>query len=358
MRRLRPRRRLSTLSPVRIAQITSVYIPVPPPTHGGTELIVSLLSEELVRRGHDLHLYASGDSRTAGTLHAVLDQATLDLPDMTLYIEKEFEARNAFELYRNAAGYDVAHAHWPVLAPYFASFTSTPTLITYHYIEQELHDYYRREIPNLRPVCVSRKQAELLGESSLPVVYNGLDMARIPFNQSPDDYLVLVARMTPSKGVAEAIRIAAAAGERLTIIGPVSRYLPWSRAFYDEQVAPHVDGDRVVHIAEAPNDRTLDIVSRAKAFLFPLQWDEPFGLAMVEAMACGTPVVAYARGAVPELVSDGASGLIVESEDEAARALAAAAALDRRAVRAHVEERFTYQRMTDDYEALYRQLAP
>ncbi len=341
---------------MRIAQITSIYIPVPPPTHGGTELVVNLLAEELVRRGHDLHLYASGDSRAAGALHAVVDQATLDRSDVTLYIEKELETRNAFELYRAADHYDVAHAHWPVLAPYFASFTSTPTLITYHYIEQELHDYYRREIPALFPVCVSRKQAELLGEPGLPVVHNGLDMNRIPFNRTPEDYLVLVARMTPSKGVVEAIRIARAAGERLVLIGPVSRYLPWSRAFYDEQVAPHVDGDRVMHISEAPNHRTLGIVSRAKAFLFPLQWDEPFGLAMVEAMACGTPVVAFERGSVPELIADGVSGLIIGSEEEAARALPVAASLDRRAVRSHAEERFTHQRMVDGYEALYREL--
>ncbi len=342
---------------MRIAQITSVYISVPPPTHGGTEMIVSLVTEELARRGHDMHLYASGDSRTAGTLHSVVEQATLDQPDMTLYIEKEMETRNAFELYRDGDEYDVIHAHWPVLAPYFASFTATPTLITYHYIEQSLHDYYRREIPGLHPVCVSRKQAELLGEPNLPVVYNGLDMARIPFNPAPEDYLVLVARMTPTKGIAEAIRIAKAAGERLVLIGPATRYLPWSRAFYEEQVQPHVDGDRVVHIPEAPNAQVLDIVSRAKAFLFPLQWDEPFGLAMVEAMACGTPVVAFERGSAPEIVADGVSGLIVGSEAEAIRALPKAASLDRRAVRAHAEERFTYQRMVDGYEALYRELA-
>ena len=166
---------------------------------------------------------------------------------------------------------------------------------------------------------------------------------------------MLVARMTPTKGVAEAIRIARAAGERLVLIGPVSRYLPWSRAFYEEEVLPHVDGDRVVHVEEAPNAEVLDIVSRAKAFLFPLQWDEPFGLAAAEAMACGTPVVTYARGAMPELVADGVSGNIVGSEAEAVAAIARASALDRRAVRSHVEGRFTVERMVDDYEALYRE---
>ena len=342
---------------MRIAQITSVYIPVPPPTHGGTELMVSHLTEELVRRGHDVRLHASGDSSTAAALRAVTERATLDQPDVTLYIEKELETRNAFEAYRSAGEVDVVHAHWPVLAQYFAPFTATPTLLTYHYVERHLHEYYRREMPDVRPVCVSRKQAELLGEPDLPVVYNGLDMSRIPFGEQPEDYLVLVARMTPTKGVAEAIRIARAAGERLVLIGPVSRYLPWSRAFYEEEVLPHVDGDRVRHIEEAPNAEVLEIVSRAKAFLFPLQWDEPFGLAAAEAMACGTPVVTYARGAMPELVADGVSGCLAASEAEAVEAVARAATLDRRAVRSHVEARFTVERMVDGYEALYRECA-
>ena len=340
---------------MRIAQITSVYIPVPPPTHGGTEMMVSLLTEELVRRGHDVRLHASGDSSTAASLHAVTEHATLGQPDVTLYIEKELETRNAFEAYRSAGEVDVIHAHWPVLAQYFAPFTSTPTLLTYHYIERHLHEYYRREIPSLRPVCVSHSQAELLGEPDLPVVYNGLDMERIPFHATAEDYLVLVARMTPTKGVAEAIRIAQAAGERLVLIGPVTRYLPWSQAFYEEEVLPHVDGDRVVHIEEAPNTEVLEIVSRAKAFLFPLQWDEPFGLAAAEAMACGTPVITYPRGAMPELVSDGVSGCIVASEEEAVAAIARVSTLDRHAVRAHVEGRFTVERMVDGYEALYRE---
>ena len=342
---------------MRIAQITSVYIPVPPPTHGGTELMVSHLTEELVRRGYDVRLHASGDSSTAASLRAVTERATLDQPDVTLYIEKELETRNAFEAYRSAGEVDVVHAHWPVLAQYFAPFTATPTLLTYHYVERHLHEYYRREMPDVRPVCVSRKQAELLGEPDLPVVYNGLDMARIPFGEQPEDYLVLVARMTPTKGVAEAIRIARAAGERLVLIGPVSRYLPWSRAFYEEEVLPHVDGDRVRHIEEAPNAEVLEVVSRAKAFLFPLQWDEPFGLAAAEAMACGTPVVTYARGAMPELVADGVSGCLAASEAEAVEAVARAATLDRRAVRSHVEARFTVERMVDGYEALYRECA-
>lgn len=341
---------------MRIAQVTSIYISVPPPTHGGTEMVVSYLTEELVRRGNDVHLYASGDSSTSGSLHAVIEQATLDQPSVTLYLDKELEARNSFELYRRGDRYDVIHAHWPVLAPYFAGSTPTPTLMTYHYIERELHEYYRREIPSLQPVCVSHKQAELLGEPSLPVIHNGLDMGLIPFNEHPSDFLVLVARMVPSKGIVEAINIAKSAGERLVLIGPVTNYIPWSQTFYREQVLPHIDGDQVIHLAELPNAQVLDIVSQAKAFLFPLQWDEPFGLSMVEAMACGTPVIAYPRGSVPEIVADGESGYIVESEQDAISALSKVGELDRRWVRSTVESRFNYERMVDAYEALYGHL--
>ena len=342
---------------MRIAQSTSIYIPVPPPTHGGTELTVHYLTEELVRRGHDVHLYASGDSRTSATLHAVNEHATLTDPGTTLYTDKELETRNAFELYRDAASYDVIHAHWPTLTPYFASSTPTPTLLTYHYIERLTHDYYRRELPTIQPVCLSHHQAAMLGEPDLPVVYDGLDMDAVPFNDKPGDYLVLVARMVPTKGIAEAVRIAKKAGERLVLIGAVTHYIPWSRAYYEEEVLPHVDGDRVVHIAEAPNTRVLEIVSNAKGFLFPLQWEEPFGLAVLEAMATGTPVITMPKGAMPELVEDGVSGFLVESEAEAASDVGQLGSLDRRRVRGHVEARFTYQRMVDAYEALYQGMA-
>jgi glycosyltransferase involved in cell wall biosynthesis len=343
---------------MRIAQLTSVYIPVPPPTHGGTELMVHALCEGLSARGHDVHLYASGNSSVSGTLHSVVGQATLDDPSITLYMDKELETRNAFELYREAGSYDLVHCHWPTLGPYFAGFVDTPTVITYHYVDRAEHEYYRRVVPRMVPVCVSRRQAELLGEPDLPVVYNGLAMDRVPFGANPEDFLVLVARIIPTKGIAEAIRIAKRAGVRLVIVGSVSRYVPWTASYFEEQVRPHVDGDRVTHLPELPNDEVLELVSKARGFLFPLQGDEPFGLTVLEAMATGTPVIAMPRGSMPELVEDGVSGFIVESEEEAVAAVGRLASLDRHGVRAHVEARFTVERMVDGYEAVYRGLSP
>jgi glycosyltransferase involved in cell wall biosynthesis len=341
---------------MRIAQTTSIYIPVPPPTHGGTELMVHALCEGLSRRGHDVHLYASGDSGISGTLHSVVERATLDDASVTRYMDKELEARNAYELYRDAASYDVVHCHWPTLAPYFAASTATPTIITYHYVDRAEHEYYRANVPGLFPVYVSHRQAALLGEPDLPVVYNGLDMDSMPFVPTPDDYLVVVGRMLPTKGIAEAIAISRLAGERLVIVGAVSDYIQWSRAYFEEQVLPHVDGDRVTYIAEAPNARVLDLVSKAKGFLFPLQGEEPFGLAVLEAMACGTPVVTMPQGAMPELVADGVSGYLVETQADAASAVRKLASLDRAAVRSHVASTFTVERMVDGYEAIYTQV--
>ena len=342
---------------MKIAHTTSNYISVPPPTHGGTEMIVHALCEGLSARGHDVHLYASGDSRVSGTLHSVVDRATLDDPNLTRYMDKELESRGVFELYQHADDYDVIHAHWPTLAPYFAGQVATPTVITYHYVDPAEHEYYRANIPTLFPICVSHRQAELLGEPDLPVVYNGLDLAATPFNADPDDYLVIVGRMIPTKGIAEAIRIAKAAGERLRIVGDVTSYVPWTQAYFDEQVAPHVDGDQITYIAEMSNTEVLALVSRAKGFLFPVHGEEPFGLTVIEAMACGTPVIAMPRGAMSELIADGRSGFIVEDEQAAVDAIAKLGALDRASVRAHVEARFTHERMVTAYEALYAQVA-
>ena len=339
---------------MRVAQITSTYLSVPPRSHGGTELMVYHLVEGLVARGHRVELFASGDSRVSAELHAVVDVATSYDDDCTTYVDKEMETRNTFNLYRRGNDFDVIHGHWPTLAAYFSPFTTTPTVLTYAYIEQALHDYYRANFPNVHPVCISRRQAENLGEPGLPVVPNGIDVDATPFGAEGEDFLVIVGRIAPNKGIADAIRIAKAAGERLVIVGHAPPQLPWAEAYYREEVEPHVDGDRVRHVAHLPNDEVLDLVSRAKGFLFPLQWEEPFGLAVSEALAVGAPVIAYPKGAMPEVIADGRTGFLVETEAEAVRAIGRLGEIDRRACRAWVEEQFPISRMVEGYEAVYQ----
>jgi glycosyltransferase involved in cell wall biosynthesis len=345
------------MTPMRIAQITSVYLPVPPKTHGGTEWVVYYLCERLHARGHEVELFASGDSRVSCRLHSVVPTATLDDPDSTVYLEKEFETRNTYHLYRQADRFDVIHAHWPTLAPYFSRWTRTPTLVTYAYIEKELHDYYRREFPNCHGVCVSRAQARLLGDESLPVVYNGIDLQEVPFGERGEDFFLIVGRMTPGKGIAEAIRIARRAGVRLTIVGHVTSHLPWSRRYFSTEVKPHLDGAQIAYIERLPRAELLGLMARARALLFPLQWDEPFGMVVIEAMAAGAPVLAYSRGAIPELVRHGETGYLARDEAELVEAVKGAGGFSRRRCREWVAARFSVERMVAEYEELYRGLA-
>jgi glycosyltransferase involved in cell wall biosynthesis len=340
---------------VKIAEITSVYLSVPPKTHGGTERIVYHLCQNLIRRGHQVELFASGDSKVDCPVRSVLPVASLDDPQSTLYLEKEFETRNTYNLYRQADRFDLIHAHWPTLAPYFSAFTRTPTVVTYAYIEKELHDYYRDNFPKCFPVCISRAQAKMLGDESLPVVYNGVAANEIPFNEAPEDFFITVGRMTPGKGIAEAIRIAKKAKLRLLIVGAVTRHLPWSEEYFLKEVKPHVDGDRVRHIESMPYAELMRWMGRAKGFLFPLQWDEPFGMVVAESMACGTPVLAYPRGSMPELIENGETGFLPRDEDAMIEAAAAVGKIDRRRCREWVEKRFSVERMIDGYESVFEQ---
>jgi glycosyltransferase involved in cell wall biosynthesis len=342
---------------MKIAQISSVYLSIPPKTHGGTERIVFELCQHLTRRGHEVRLFASGDSKVDCPLHAVLPVASLYDPQSTFYLEKEFEARNTYNAYRHASRFDVIHAHWPTLAPYFSCFTNTPTLLTYAYIEKELHEYYRSKLPHCFPVCISRAQARMLGDESLPVVYNGIAVDEIPFGDKPEDFFIIVGRMTPGKGIAEAIQIARRANIRLLVVGDVTSHLPWSKNYFAEEVKPYIDGRDIRHIPQLPHAQLMQAFARAKGFLFPAQWEEPFGMVVAEAMAAGTPVLAYRRGSMAELVKDGETGYLVADEDEMVRAIQGIEHLDRKGCRAWVRERFSVEQMVDGYERLYQEIA-
>ncbi len=341
---------------MKIAQVSSIYLSIPPKTHGGTERIVFDLCQHLPKRGHQVELFASGDSKGDCPLQSVLPVASSDDPQSTFYLEKEFEARNTYNLYRQADRFDLIHAHWPTLAPYFSSFSKTPTLITYAYIEKELHEYYRDHFPRCFPVCISRAQARMLGDESLPVVYNGIELEGIPFNDEPEDFFIAVGRMTPGKGIAEAIRIAKKADARLLVVGQITSHLPWSEKYFSKEIQPHIDGDRIRHLERLPHEQLMQMLGRAKGFLSPLQWEEPFGLAVAEAMAAGTPVLAYPRGSMPELVKHGESGYLLRSEDEMVEAMRRIERLDRRRCRAWIEENFSVAQMVEGYERIYGQI--
>jgi glycosyltransferase involved in cell wall biosynthesis len=286
-------------------------------------------------------------------------RATQDDPDpsVTSYLEREYEVRNVAEAYAEADQFDVLHSHWPTPAAYFARTTRRPSVMTYAYMERPLHEYYRAHAPGLHPVCVTEAQRRMLGaDSSLPVIPYGIDVGRIPFRGEPGDFLLTVGRLVPTKGADRAIAIARRAGLPLTIVGDVTPYLADSRPYYEERIRPHVDGNRVRHFPTLPNAEVLALMGRARAFLFPISWDEPFGLVVAEAMAAGTPVLATPRGSLPELVEHGVTGFLGETDEELAEYAERAGDLDRAACRRRAEERYSADRMVSDYEALYRTL--
>jgi glycosyltransferase involved in cell wall biosynthesis len=340
---------------VRIAQIASICFSVPPRSHGGTEIAIDLLTRGLVARGHEVTLFASGDSRTTARLHAVVPRATQDDPASTSYLEREMEVRNVAEAYALAESFDVLHSHWPTPSAYFSGAARRPSVMTYAYIEKPLHEYYRERFPNLHPVCITHAQDRLLG-GGLPVIPYGIDVARVPFSPTPGDFLVTVGRLVPHKGADRAIAIAERAGLPLVIIGDVTPYLAESEPYYETKIRPRVDGVRVRLERNLPNDRVLELVSRARAFLFPISWEEPFGLVVAEAMAAGTPVVATPRGSLPELVEHGVTGFLGEADDELAAFVARVGELDRAASRRRAGDLYGVERMVSDYEAFYQKI--
>ena len=340
---------------MKIAQIASICFSVPPKSHGGTELAIDLLTRGLVSRGHEVTLFASGDSSTTARLHAVVPRATQDDPAVTSYLERDFEVRNVAEAYSEAGRFDLLHAHWPTPAPYFSASAARPTLLTCAYIEKPLYDYYRAHDPRLRFACVSEAQARMLGGGP-PVVPYGIDTARVPFGAEPGDFLLTVGRLVPTKGADRAIAIARRAGLPLTIVGDVTPYLADSLPYFEERIRPHVDGNRVRHFPTLPNAEVLSLMARARAFLFPISWEEPFGLVVAEALAAGTPVVATPRGSLPELVEHGVTGFLAETDEELVGFVERLSGIDRRACRRRAEERFSADRMVRDYESLYQSL--
>jgi glycosyltransferase involved in cell wall biosynthesis len=335
---------------VRVAILSPVWFPVPPPRYGGIEWIVSLLADGLVDAGHDVTLFASGDSRTRARLVSVFPEA----PSLRIG-ETMPEFTHALACYERAGEFDVVNDHSGVPAAALGGAVETPVVHTVHGpLDGETGSVYERVArvaPRVRLVSVSLNQRRPLPR--LPWVANcpnALDTTMYPVQPHPGEYLLFLGRMSPDKGCHRAIEVAKQAGLPLKIAGKMNEAL--EKEYFETQVRPKLAWG-IEYLGEVSHAEKVDLLQNARATLFPIDWEEPFGLVMIESMACGTPVIATRRGAVPEVIEHGRSGVIVDDYREMVDALDAADRLDPLECRAYVEERFSSERMVQDYVAAY-----
>jgi glycosyltransferase involved in cell wall biosynthesis len=335
---------------MRIAVLSPVWFPVPPSGYGGIEWIVSLLADGLADAGHDVTLFASGDSRTRATLDAAFREAPSERIGQTFW-----ELQHALHCFSRHEDFDVVHDHTGLLGLALGSLLPTPVVHTVHGpVAGEPGALYERVVrmaPAARLVSISMSQREPRPE--LPWVANvpnALDLSFYAFQPERGDYLLFLGRMSPDKGAHRAVTIALETGLPLKLAGKCAE--PAERAYFDENVRPHLGGNRE-YVGEVSHGEKVELLQRARATLFPISWREPFGLVMIESMACGTPVIATRFGAVPEVIDHGRTGIIVDDWHEMAGMIEAADALDSAAMRQAVEDRFTPQRMVGDYVRVY-----
>jgi glycosyltransferase involved in cell wall biosynthesis len=331
---------------VKIAILSSVAWRTPPLDYGPWERVASLLTEGLVARGEDVTLFATADSLTAAELDAVVPHGYATDPTMD---GRVWEAMHVAHAVERSGDFDIVHNHLDWLPLAFAASWRAPLLTTVHgFSGPDILPAYVRAASNYVSISDSDRSPDL---DYLATVHHGIDFAEFEPTTETGADLVILGRIHPDKGTAEAIEIARQAGRRLIICGPVV-----DARYFAEQVEPFLDDERVIHLGSiGPGERSR-VLGRSAVLLHPIQFAEPFGLAVIEAMACGTPVVAYRRGSMSELIDEGVTGFTVMDAAAAVDAVGTAAQLDRSVVRATAERRFSAERMVDDYRAIYRTL--
>jgi glycosyltransferase involved in cell wall biosynthesis len=338
---------------VKIALLSPVWFPVPPTGYGGIEWVVSLLADGLVDAGHDVTLFASGDSRTTAELAFVFAEAPSAQIGKT-----SVELAHALGCFRRAGEFDVIHDHTGPLGVALGGLVRQPVVHTVHGPlagpERETYSALAEVAPGVGLVSISMNQRrpapELPWAANIP---NALDLDAYPFVPERDDYLLFLGRMSPDKGAHRAIEVARAAGAPIKLAGKKREHA--EQAYFDELVRPLL-GEDAEYLGETTHSLKVELLQRARATLFPIDWEEPFGLVMIESMACGTPVVATRRGAVPEVVADGRSGIVVDDWHDMAEAVERADGIDPAECRAWVEEHFGAERMVADHVALYERV--
>jgi glycosyltransferase involved in cell wall biosynthesis len=332
---------------MRIALIAPPFIAVPPARYGGTELFIANLARELHGLGHDVTVYANGDSKLPCRVKWVYPHAEWPLDDPVRPGLKNVD-HTAWAMADAAAWADVIHLNDIVGVP-FTRFIDVPTVLTIHHPhEPALSEQYAR-YPNVHYVAIAEWLARRQTMPHVHVVHHGISPERYTFCADKEDYVAFLGRMAPSKGPHLAIDAAKRAGVRIKLAGEIQ---PTFRDYWLKQVLPHVDGERVEFIGEVDQPKKNALLSKARALVFPIQWEEPFGLVMIESMACGTPVLALPGGAVEEIVHDGVNGWICRDVAEMSSRITTLA-IPAAACREYMVEHFSVARMADQYLTVY-----
>ena len=356
-----PRRRFARSRPagrLRIALLAPPWIPIPPPGYGGIELVVAELAGGLVRRGHDVALLAAPGSRSSASVMPLLEHDHSDQIGETLF-DVDHVGR-ALGVIDAAAGrgrpFDIVHDHSGFTLVAIGDRVDVPVLHTVHGpFTPETGAFYRQHADKVWLSGLSEAQlaAGPPGLQCVGVIPNPIDVRAWPLERRKDDYLLWMGRMTEGKGAHRAIAAAGAAGRRLIIAGPVQT---GQREFFEREIEPHIESGRVSYVDEVGGQRKRELFAHAAALLMPIRWPEPFGMVMIEAMACGTPVIAFPEGSAPEVVVHGRSGFLVDDEAEMAAAVDRLDELDPADCRATVAERYDVDVVTSAYEIAYRQV--
>lgn len=350
---------------MRIAQLAPPLQSVPPHGYGGTERVVATLTDELVRRGHAVTLFASGDSRTRAELVPIVERALWRQNDPTNEIASYMPRIFDHIIGPRLDEFDVVHSHLDV--------HGFPLAATYPYVRMVTTMHGRMDVQDLWPIYARNRHLPFVSISDaqraplrdahwVGTVYHGIELDEFTFDREPDDYLVFLGRISPEKGLDTAIRVAQRAGRRLKIAArpPLefgdSAEVRRDQEYFTTSIEPLLDAPGIELLGELGGQARNDLLRKAAGLLFPIRWPEPFGLVMVEALACGTPVIAYERGSVPEIISNGGTGFVCTDEDDLVDAVGRLNEIDRRLCRISVEVRFSPARMAEDYERIYAAL--
>lgn len=335
---------------MRIAQIAPIVERVPPKRYGGTERVVWALTEELVRRGHEVTLFASGDSQTTAKLESVYPRALREARLKDLYGLNYFTLLNIGMAYQMQDSFDIIHDHLMPHSLPTANLATTAVLATMHGPFTGENKRLFQTLRNPGIVTISNSQAYPAPNiHHLGTVYNGLPLEHYPFSETSEDYLLFVGRISMEKGVHLAVEAAQLLDMRLIIAAKLESV---DRAYFKEYVEPGLS-DRIEWIGEVDEERRNELMSKALCFLHPVTWREPFGLTLIEAMACGCPVVAMNHGSIPEIVQNGITGYVVEDVEGMISAVEGIRNIDRAACRAHALTNFNAEKMADGYEEMY-----